>query len=415
MKKPEYFQKSQALFERARKVTPCGIYGHTTPAATVPGAFPYFAQRAEGCRYWDVDGHEYIDFLCAYGPNILGYNHPKVEDAAARAQRDGNCLNHPTEQSVLLAEKLISLVDFASWAVFGKNGSDMTTWAIQVAREHTGRKKILKVKDAYHGSHPWCTPGHGGLLPEDRAHILEFIWNDCEDFKRVLKLAGEDAAGVIISAFHHPIFGDSILPDPAFLKLIEESCHRKGIVFILDDVRSGFRLHLGGSHRYFGFEPDLICFCKALGNGHPISATLGRENLRIAASRVFLTGSYWNSSAPMAASLAVLEILEKEETIAHLKKQGERLMEGLRAAAEKNELKIRCSGPPALPFMSFADETNFYRSQHFTSECILRGVFFHPHHNWFMCGAHRDRDLDHTLKAADEAFASVREHFGPSK
>lgn len=411
MNKTEHFEKSLTLFERASKVIPCGIYGHVTPAATVPGAFPYFARRAEGCRYWDVDGHEYIDFLCAYGPNVLGYNHPHVEEAAARVQRDGNCLNHPTEWSVLLAEKLTALVDFAAWAVFGKNGSDMTTWAIQVAREHTGRRKILKVKGAYHGSHPWCTPGHGGILPEDRAHILEFSWNDPEDFTRALQEAGEDAAGVIISSFHHPIFGDSILPDPAFLKLIEESCHHRGIVFILDDVRSGFRLHLGGSHRHFGFEPDLICFCKALGNGHPISSALGREELRIAASRVFLTGSYWNSAAPMAASLAVLEILEKENTLEHMRRQGERLFEGLRSAAKKNGVKIRCSGPPALPFISFADETNFYRSQHFAAECILRGVFFHPHHNWFMCGAHHDRDLDHTLRAADEAFASVKKHF----
>ncbi|MBV9126600.1 MAG: aminotransferase class III-fold pyridoxal phosphate-dependent enzyme, partial [Verrucomicrobia bacterium] len=194
------FSRSHALFSRAAAVIPGGIFGHTSPAASLPGASPYFAQNAQGCRYTDVDGHEYIDLLCGYGPIILGYNHPEVEAAAARQARDGNCFNHPAPVMVELAERLVALVDFASWAVFGKNGADMTSWAIQVAREHTQRKKILKIAGAYHGAHPWCTPGHGGWIPEDREHIHAFPWNDLDAFHTLLKRFRNQVAGVIVTA-----------------------------------------------------------------------------------------------------------------------------------------------------------------------------------------------------------------------
>lgn len=138
------FPNSMALFERARRVIPAGIYGHTTPAQLVPKEFPYYATRAEGCRYWDADGNEYLDFLCSYGPIVLGHKHPEIEEAAERQRRAGDCFNHPTALMVELAERLASLVDFADWCVFGKNGSDMTTWAVQVAREFTGRKNFAR-------------------------------------------------------------------------------------------------------------------------------------------------------------------------------------------------------------------------------------------------------------------------------
>ena len=224
---------------------------------------------------------------------------------------------------VELAEYLVELVDFSAWAVFGKNGSDMTTWAVQVAREHTGRKKILKVTNSYHGIGSWCTPSHAGLIEEDTLHIHDFIWNDLDSFDHQIKKFNNQIAAVILSPFHHPVFAKSELPLPGFFKHIEQVCRGQGIQLILDDIRAGFRLHHGGSHRYFDFEPDLICFCKAIANGHPLSATLGRRELRIAASRVFLTGSFWNCPVPMAASLACLHLLEKENAVEKMRKTGE--------------------------------------------------------------------------------------------
>ena len=401
------FRRSQELFERASRVVPGGIYGHTAPAVALPGSFPYYAEKASGARYWDVDGNEYIDYMCGYGPMILGHQHPAVEEAAARQQRDALCLNHPAPVMVELAEHLVELVDFAAWAVLGKNGSDMTTWAIQVAREQTKRKKILKISGSYHGIDPWCTPGHAGLIEEDRLHIHDFEWNNLDSFEHRLKQFRGEIAAVILTPFHHPTFRPSELPAEGFLKHIEHACRREGIILILDDIRAGFRLHHGGSHRYFGFEPDLICFCKAIANGHPLAAVLGRKELWLAASKVFLTGSYWNSPPPMAASLACLKLLKETDAVATLRHIGTLLMDGLVTTGAKYGYQLIPSGPPAIPFITFANDPSLRLQQHFCAEVTRRGAFFHPHHNWFISAAHTEADVAATLRMADEAFAVV--------
>ena len=402
------FRRSLELFDRAARVIPCGIYGHASPVIALPGAFPYYAERARGSRYWDVDGNEYIDYLCGYGPMILGHQHPEVEEAAARQQRDALCLNHPGSIMVELAEYLVSLVDFSAWAVFGKNGSDMTTWALQVAREKTKRRKILKVAGAYHGMGSWCTPGHAGLLDEDRAHIHDFQWNDLESFDRLLRQFPDDIAAVIMTPFQHEVFKPSEMPAPGFWQHIETACRREGIVLILDDIRAGFRLDLRGSHKCFGFEPDLICFCKAIANGHALSATLGRKELRVAASKVFLTGSYWNGPPAMAAALTCLKILQREDTVSALRRSGEMLMSGLVEAGQRHGYAAMASGPPAVPYLSFADDASLRRQQRFCAEVALRGAYLHPHHNWFLSAAHTDEDIAATIRMADEAFAVMQ-------
>jgi glutamate-1-semialdehyde 2,1-aminomutase len=284
----------------------------------------------------------------------------------------------------------------------------MTTWALQVAREYTGRRKILKVSGAYHGIDPWCTPGHAGLLDEDRAHIHDFDWNDLESFERLLGLYRNDIAGVIMTPFHHPAFQPSEMPAPGFWPHVEAACRREGIVLILDDIRAGFRLDLGGSHKVFGFEPDLICFCKALANGHPLSAALGRKELRVAASKVFLTGSYWNSPPPMAAALACLGIMQREGTATLLRRTGQTLMDGLVAAGKRHGYAMLASGPPAVPFLTFIDDPSSRLRQRFCAEVTHRGAFLHPHHNWFISAALTPADIDATLRMADEAFAVVK-------
>ena len=409
------YSESLAWFQRAAKVVPGGIYGHTTPSNMVPGAMPYFADRGAGCRYWDVDGREYLDYMCGYGPIVLGHCHPEVEEAAERQRREGSCFNHPTKRFVELAERMVELIDFADWAVFGKNGSDMTTWAMQVAREKTKRRKVLHVRGAYHGTHAWCTPGKGGLVKEDRAQIETFTWNDPASFLRAVRRWEGDVAAVFLTPYHHPLYTESVLPSPEFLQTIEATCRQEGIVLVLDDIRAGFRVDLGGSHRHFRFNPDIACYCKALANGYAISAAVGRADLRVAASRVFLTGSYWNSAVPMAAALKTLEILERDQVLPHLKSMGERLADGLVKAGAKNGLRVVVSGPPAIPFLTFPDCRNLRWNQLFSVEMAKRGVFFHPHHNWFLCGAHQAGDIDETILAAEAGFAALAERVAPAR
>lgn len=396
MKDP--YSKSKTLFKRASEVIPGGIYGHASPAVTVPGAFPYFAKSADGCRYRDIDDNEYIDYMCGYGPIVLGYNHPEVNAAAALAQQHGDCFNHPTEYSVQLAEKLVQTIDGADWAVFGKNGSDMTNWAMRVAREYTGRKRIAKVSHAYHGIDSWCVPGFGGLIAEDRAQIDNFHWNDVDSLTQLIaKHPGEHAA-IFITPFHHPAFEDSALPTPEFIEAIHALCEEHNILLISDDVRCGFRLHPNGSHKAFGFRPDLMCYSKALGNGYPISACTGSKAIKVAASKCFLTGSFWNAAAPMAAALKTLEIIERDNVIENLEKQGTQLIEGMLAIGNANNLELQASGPPAMPYVRVANDPSFRQQQHLCAAAARNGLFLHPHHNWFLSAAHTSEIIQETLE-----------------
>ena len=178
--------QSDELFERARKVVPGGIYGHVSPAAGLPRHFPHFCDHAQGSRFVDVDGNEWLDFMCGFGAILHGYNHPEIEEAVTLQREKGSVFNQPSSLMVELAETLVTQVDFAEWAVFAKNGSDLTTWAIRVARESTGRPLVIKAKGAYHGVDSWCDPGHGGRIPDDRASIIEFEWNDLESLSLIM-------------------------------------------------------------------------------------------------------------------------------------------------------------------------------------------------------------------------------------
>jgi len=405
---PYRFTKSQELFARAAAVIPNGIYGHQTPAMLVPGAYPYFFERGEGCHVWDVDGNEYIDYICSYGPIVLGHRHPKVEEAALAQMRKGNCFNGPTPLWVDLAEYLVGITPFADWAVFAKNGSDVCTYALEVAREHTGRRKIVMAKGAYHGTHAWCSPMPAGITPEDTANVLTFTYNDLADLRRVVEDHEREVAAIIITPFRHDAFHDQELPAEGFHHGVRRLCDDKGIVLVLDDVRAGFRLHMGGSGEYFGVRPDLACYCKAIANGYALSACVGREALRPAAGQVFFTGSYFTSGVPMAAALACLKELEASGGIEHMRRVGTMLCRGLEEQARSYGLEVVVSGPPAIPFMSFRNDESFERNRVFGAACAARGVYVHPHHNWFLTTAHTEADIRRTLEVTDAAFREVK-------
>jgi glutamate-1-semialdehyde 2,1-aminomutase len=212
----------------------------------------------------------------------------------------------------------------------------------------------------------------------------------------------------MLSPFRHDAFHDQELPAEGFLTAVRALCDADDIVFILDDVRAGFRLALGGSGERFGVQPDLSCYAKALANGYPLSACVGRNHLKSAAERVYFTGSYFTSAAPMAAALACLAELEASDAIAHMNAMGLRLQRGLEQQATSHSLPITYSGPPAIPFMSFVGDVKFARSRAFAAACAMGGVYLTPYHNWFLSAAHTERDIDQVLAVTDDAFATVR-------
>ena len=396
-----------ALFERAMRVVPGGIYGHQTPALLVPGSYPYFFARGDGSRVWDVDGNEYIDYMCSYGPIVLGHRHPVVEEAVLAQMRQGNCFNAPGPLWVELAEYLVETTPFADWVVFAKNGSDVCTWAVAVARAATGRKRVIKAEGAYHGTDAWCSPMPGGITPEDRANVLEVPYSDLPALVRLVVAERETIAAIILTPFKHDAFHDSEMAAEGYFAGVRRLCDANGIVFILDDVRAGFRLHMGGSGEVLGVQPDLSCYCKAIANGYPLAAAVGRDAFRQAAQEVFFTGSYFTSAVPMAAALACLRELDATNGIERMARLGTRLCRGLEEAGRAHGLDVVTSGPPAVPFMSFRDDPGQSLNRTFCGAAAERGVYFHPHHNWFLSAAHTDADIDRTLEASDEAFAVV--------
>jgi glutamate-1-semialdehyde 2,1-aminomutase len=396
----------EKLRARSRKVIPGGMYGHLN-AAGLPKGYPQFFARGEGCRLWDVDGREYVDLMCSWGPNILGHKHPAVEAAARRQAELGDCLNGPTERMVELAERLTQLVTHADWALFAKNGTDATTTAVTLARAATGRRKILLARGAYHGAIPWCTPYPFGVTAEDRAHVIYFTYNNIESLEAAAASAEGDLAGILVSAFRHDFGLDQELPDRAFAEKARELADAAGAALILDEVRAGFRLSLHGSWDHLGVQPDLAAWSKALANGYAIAAVTGCERLREAASKLYVTGSFWSAGVSMAASLATLEVLEKEDAPTRMRAMGLRFREGVAEQAKRHGVGIRQSGPPQLPTILFDGDQNWEKGSRFTLEALRHGAYLHPKHNMFFSLAHKERDVDFVLEATEKAFKAI--------
>ena len=391
---------------RARRVIPGGLYGHQN-VASLPRGYPQFMSRGLGAHVWDADGNEYIDLMCSYGPVLLGHRHPKVDEAAARQAEMGDCQNGPSPVMVELAEALTGTVEHADWAIFSKNGTDATTQCVTIARAATAKRKILVATGAYHGAAPWCTPGPSGVLPEDRAHLIQYRYNDLASVEAAASAAGDDLAGIVVSPIRHDIGVDLELPDPVFATGLRALCDRTGAVLILDDVRCGLRLHHGSSWEPIGVAPDLSAWSKAIANGYALGAVLGRASLADAVRSIYTTGSFWFAAVSMAASLATLQVLDEEDTVGRTVKIGTMLREGLAEQASARGLEVSLSGPVQMPFLSFAGDDTFALANVFAQRSILGGVYLHPRHNWFVSGAMDEDDLARVLDVTESAFDEV--------
>lgn len=403
------YPQSAAWFERAARVIPCGIYGHFSPAPCPPAsAYPLFGARCKGSKFWDVDGNEFIDYMCAYGPMILGYAHPAVDEAYQAQMREADTNTLASPRMVELAEFLVDLVPAADWAFFAKNGADITNYALMIARSATGRKKVIAIKGHYHGTSPWMQAmGHHGVMEEDHANVIRIPWNDVAALERAIAAHPGEIAGFIATPYHHPIFADNEMPAEGYWQQVEAILRKHGIVFIIDDVRCGFRLHMGGSCEHFGFRPDLICFCKAIANGYPISALVGSGALKNEVARVFHTGSYWYSAGPMAAALATLKELKRIDGPALLRETGRKLNAGLIDVAQSHGYTLKVTGDPGMAYYRIVEDDSLMLQQAWCAESTRRGAYFTSHHNWFVSTAHDDGDLQRTWDIADAAFRAV--------
>jgi glutamate-1-semialdehyde 2,1-aminomutase len=403
-------EKSRAWFDRALKVIPSGVYGHLGPAEGnfIPVTkWPLLGDKAQGAYFWDVDGNKYIDYMCAYGPNVLGYNDPDVDAAAMAQAKIAHCTTSPSYKMVELAELMVDTVKSADWAFFAKNGGDTTTAAVMCARAHTHKKKIVFVSGFYHGVAPWTQKiDYPGVVPGDVENNLYIPWNDAEAFERVIA-ENDDIAAFISTPYMHGNYLDNELPAEGYWSKVRELCTKNGIVLIVDDVRCGFRLSLAGSDAHYGFEADLICFCKAIANGWNVSCLCGKEEFKRAMSSLSYTGSYWMSAVPFAAGVANINKMRSLDLPAVLREKALKVTSGLKAAAANNKFDLVVSGEPALFYLRIANDDSLFLHQEWVAEMVSRGIFITGHHNHFLCYALSDEDIALTMEVADESFKAV--------
>ncbi|WP_159808783.1 aminotransferase class III-fold pyridoxal phosphate-dependent enzyme [Cellulomonas citrea] len=406
------YEASRAAMDRALAVVPSGIYGHQGPSegCYVPvTSFPLFSARAEGTRFWDLDGNEFIDYMCGYGPNVLGYRDKDVDAAAAKQASLEDVVTIPSRTMVDFAEKLVDTVASADWAFFAKNGGDTTTLAVMTARAATHRKKIVFVSGYYHGVAPWAQKlDYPGVLEEDVANNLVVPWNDVAAVEKVFSENRGEVAAFIAQPYMHGNFVDNELPAAGYWQGIRRLCDQYGVVLIVDDVRAGWRLDLAGSDHHYGFEADLICFCKAIANGYNVSALCGKAALKDAVSSLTYTGSYWMSAVPFAAGIATIDKLAKIDGPALFADLGTRLTTGLVSAAADHGLHLVASGEPALFYLRLADDSSLLLHQEWVAQMMQRGIFLTSHHNHFINASLTYEDIARTVEIAHEAFGVVK-------
>ncbi|WP_199553392.1 aminotransferase class III-fold pyridoxal phosphate-dependent enzyme [Sandaracinobacteroides hominis] len=397
-----------ALRERAARVIPNGMYGHQATHLLPPG-FPQFFSSAHGARIRDADGNSYIDLMCAYGPNLFGYADPEIDAAYIGQLRLGDTMTGPSPLMVELAERLTARIGHADWVIFCKNGTDATTMALEVARATTGRRKVLTAYGAYHGSAPWCTPVKAGTLPEDRAHLPHFLYNDIASLEAAVAEAGTDLAAIVASPFRHDAFFDQEEPTADYARAVRALADRAGALLIVDDVRAGFRVARDCSWSKLGVAPDLSSWGKCIANGHPISFLAGSDSARKGAEAIYATGSFWFSAAPMAAALATLDRIENSYYLERLNDLGNRLRRGLDTSAARHGFSLKQTGPVQMPQILHAEDPDFARGFAFAEEMLARGIYLHPWHNMFLNAAMTETDIDQVIAAADDAFPALRE------
>jgi glutamate-1-semialdehyde 2,1-aminomutase len=399
--------KDQELRERAAAVIPGGMYGHQA-VGLLPEDYPQFFSKASGARLWDADGNALLDYMCAYGPNLFGYGRESINAAFIKQLAIGDTLTGPTELIVQLAEAFTQMVTHADWAMFCKNGTDATSMAMVTARAHTRRKVIVMAKGAYHGAAPWCTPRPTGTTKEDKANQVFCAYNDIASLEDAVAQAGDDLAAIFAAPLKHDAFVDQIAPDAAYARRARELCDQTGALLVVDDVRAGLRIARDCSWSKVGVQPDLSTWGKCLANGHALSALLGSDKARKAASHIYVTGSFWYQAAPMAAALETLRLVRETDYLEKMERLGTRLRDGLAERASAAGFGFRQTGPVTMPLFLFDDDPDLRKGFCWSSAMLERGIYVHPWHNMFLCDAMTDADIDLTLNVAEASFKVLK-------
>ena len=400
------YQRSVQHLSRALKTIPVGSQTFSKSyLGWVIGQAPVYAKSGTGAIITDIDGNHYIDYMMALLPVVLGYADPFVDAAVVRQLERGVSLSLSSVLEAELAEKLVSLIPCAEMVRYGKNGSDATTAAVRLARAFNGREKIVVC--GYHGWHDWyigTTAKNLGVPKAVRELSLTFPFNDADALADLLMKHGDDVAALVIEPT------GKLVPEEGFLQAVRQLCDHYGIVLIFDEVISGFRINMGGAQAAYGVTPDLAAFGKAMANGYPLSALVGRRDIMSTMENIFFSATFGGELSAIAAGLATIEKLEASNAVQRINGLGSSIMSGLNESLANAGLgsMIQYSGEAWWPRVAFNDlpiDQSFALAlmrQEFTAQNLLiaSGLNF--------CLAHDNKEiLQETLDRAGLAFEKM--------
>lgn len=377
-------QTGPALWEQAKKRIPGGNQLLSKRSEMfLPGHWPSYYQKAKGCEVWDLEGTHYYDFAqMGVGSCVLGYADEDVNAAVKDAIDQGSMCSLNSYEEVALADRLIDLHPWAEMARFARTGGEICAMAIRIARAATGRDKIAFC--GYHGWHDWYLSANladtsnldGQLLPGlaprgvPRAlnkTALPFYYNDDAELLRIAEQHGDSLAAIIMEPRR------AQPPKPGFLEKVREVADRTGAVFIFDEITSGFRMNMGGIHLTYDVHPDMAVFGKALGNGFPISAVIGKKSVMDAAQESFISSTFWTERTGYAAALATLEKMDTRGVPPKLVHYGKMLNEGWQSLSQRYEVPVEISGIPPLTHLAFRHEQAAEVQTYYTQEMLKKG------------------------------------------
>lgn len=401
------FAKSNEFFKKVNKVIPLASQTFSKSYLQfIKGQAPLFLTHGRGARVWDIDGNEYIDFINSQLSVVLGYNYPAVNKAIIQQIKKGINFSLATDLEYELASLIIKHIPGAEMVRFGKNGSDVTTGAVRLARAVTKRDYIAVC--GYHGWHDWyigLTPRHLGVPQSTRKMTYSFIYNDIDSLKKLLEKYKNKFAAVIMEPMNY------FEPKNNFLKKVKELTHRHGALLIYDEVITGFRYSLGGAQKFFGVIPDLACFGKSMANGMPVSALVGKAKHMKRINDVFYSFTFGGETLSLAAAIATIKEMETKDVLGRIWRLGKYLQDRVNLLLIKHKLDkiIKLTGKPCWQVFFIAktpDYSDLEIKSYLQQELLQAGFLWYGQHN--MSYSHTQKDLDNLLEAYDKIFAKLK-------
>jgi glutamate-1-semialdehyde 2,1-aminomutase len=411
--------KCQQLYRLAKSLIPGGTQLLSKrPEMFAPDQWPAYYREAHGCEVVDLDGRHYVDMAhMGIGACLLGYNDPDVTRAVVCRVKAGSMCTLNSPEEVELAQLLLAIHPWAAKVRFGRTGGEAAAIAVRIARAYTGRDVVAIC--GYHGWHDWylaanrtvqsgsdalkehLLPGlsPSGVPTQLAGTTFPFNYNQIDSLAKIIQEHGSRLAAVVMEPTRHSD------PAPGFLAGVRELCDQVGAVLVFDEISIGWRLAVGGAHLRFNAQPDIAVFAKAMGNGHPMAAIIGRAEVMQAAQDSFISSTYWTEGVGSVAALATIRKMQQIDVPGHIAMIGARLREGVQRIADREKVPLRLSGYPALTYFSFDHPEALALQTLLTVRMLRHGVLagggFYP------SLAHTPKHVDRYLAAAEEVFVEL--------